>query len=883
MKGKLFAGILIAVLTFITACANPFFPERKVINIVPDFEIDLPGFDLEAGINIETITAGEETQPLEITINNTGKNPTGDLTITTSSDNWFTIEPAGRIMESIPPGEGDSFTITPNENLPPGEYSVTVTITGGNGIEIEFEVRFVVEEAELPYDPSKTYPVITTLPTAATVTYGDSLYTSTLTGGIANVPGTFAWRYGTIIPKVNNSGFSVVFTPENTETYNSIAQNVSITVNPKAITITGVTATDRAYTGEIYVELNGGDLQGVVAGDTVGFTLGKGEMADANAGIGKAVATNIQLTGADADNYTLGQPAVTVTINRAPSPGNNSTSLMFIAGSTLLTQDVDLDSLLPVVIGSYGTMIYTAAITDEDGILETPDAGTVTSPMTVTVKDTKADGQGAVITVTAASENYEPFTIVVNVGVTAKVPATVIVTPPVTGLVYGELLGNPGAEAGVTGTFTFRYTGTLADGKNSVFGPVYVKPTLPGSYTVTATLVSDTHAGMGTADFAITPRILTWAANGVADNRTYNGGTGATQFTAPTLSGVINEDDVTVYTGTLTFAGATAGTHTVTAVGYSITGVDAWKYVAPSTQPSFGTAVIGKAPAPNITFPTIATPITYGQPLSASTLNILYNNFGTFGWTIPSTIPTVAQSGGIGFSVTFTPNAYTIANYETITMLTANVPVTVNRAIGSAVTQPAVSGIPTHNSITVGIVTLTTATGQEIEYAIAQVNNAPPSTWQSSTTFIGLTPNATYYVYARSKESANYNTGAFNVSAGIRTAAQGTFPIDFAALVNLAPEIEGPTIFRAGGVDRTTATLVVDNSGQYDRVTWLYRGQPINGEVVDSDRGVTLTQNGADLTLSANPTGGFSLNFVTLEVRIGTMTYSKLISFTIRP
>jgi hypothetical protein len=279
--------------------------------------------------------------------------------------------------------------------------------------------------------------------------------------------------------------------------------------------------------------------------------------------------------------------------------------------------------------------------------------------------------------------------------------------------------------------------------------------------------------------------------------------------------------------------------------------------------------------------------ITYGDNSNVFTIVITNTHKGSGDITYTSSNPDVATVNVTSGVVTILKVGYTtITAYKAADSEYAHAYayyiLSINRAAGAAVTQPTVSGIPTHNSITVSAVTLVTATGQEIEYAIAQVNNAPPSTWQPGTTFIGLTPNATYYVYARSKESANYNTGAFNVSAGIRTAAQGTFPIDFAALVNLAPEIEGPTIFRSGGVDRTTATLVVDNSGQYDRVTWLYRGQPISGQVVDSDRGVTLTQNGADLTLSANPTGGFSQNFVTLEVRIGTMIYSKLISFTVR-
>jgi len=83
---------------------------------------------------------------------------------------------------------------------------------------------------------------------------------------------------------------------------------------PKPVTITGVTATNRAYNGTTTVALTGGTLVGVASGDNVGFTLGTGTVAIPDVGSNKAVTTNITLTGIDASNYTLTQPA-NVTVN----------------------------------------------------------------------------------------------------------------------------------------------------------------------------------------------------------------------------------------------------------------------------------------------------------------------------------------------------------------------------------------------------------------------------------------------------------------------------------------------------------------------------------------------------------------------------------------
>jgi len=87
-----------------------------------------------------------------------------------------------------------------------------------------------------------------------------------------------------------------------------------LTINRKTITINGVSATNRPYNGTTTVTLTGGVLQDVEPGDTVGFTLGTGTISDASAGNNKPVTVNIQLTGADRDNYTLTQPELTVNV-----------------------------------------------------------------------------------------------------------------------------------------------------------------------------------------------------------------------------------------------------------------------------------------------------------------------------------------------------------------------------------------------------------------------------------------------------------------------------------------------------------------------------------------------------------------------------------------
>ena len=87
---------------------------------------------------------------------------------------------------------------------------------------------------------------------------------------------------------------------------------------------------------------------------------------------------------------------------------------------------------------------------------------------------------------------------------------------------------------------------------------------------------------------------------------------------------------------------------------------------------------------------------------------------------------------------------------------------------GAAVSAPTLNA-KTQTSITVNAVTAPD-NGQTVEYGRNTANSAP-STWQNSVTFSGLTANTTYYIFARSKENADYNAGTPSASLEVTTDA----------------------------------------------------------------------------------------------------------------
>ena len=85
--------------------------------------------------------------------------------------------------------------------------------------------------ASLTIAIAKGTPTITAAPTASAITYGQTLASSTLSGGSADVAGSFAWTTPSTAPAVGTSVQNVTFTPTDSVNYNSAATSVSVTVN----------------------------------------------------------------------------------------------------------------------------------------------------------------------------------------------------------------------------------------------------------------------------------------------------------------------------------------------------------------------------------------------------------------------------------------------------------------------------------------------------------------------------------------------------------------------------------------------------------------------------------------------------------------------------
>lgn len=114
-----------------------------------------------------------------------------------------------------------------------GKYTVwyrvaeSVNYTGISAAAIEVEIK-------------KVEPIISTNPTAANGTVGQSLSEIELSGGgAASVSGTFAWKDGSIKPGVGTSKQYVVFTPDDTANYTTVEFQIDVTIQAASGTGSG--------------------------------------------------------------------------------------------------------------------------------------------------------------------------------------------------------------------------------------------------------------------------------------------------------------------------------------------------------------------------------------------------------------------------------------------------------------------------------------------------------------------------------------------------------------------------------------------------------------------------------------------------------------------
>jgi glycosidase len=264
----------------------------------------------------------------------------------------------------------------------------------------------------------------------------------------------------------------------------------SSTVSAKALTVTGATASNRAYDGTTTVAVSGGELVGVVGADDVSLGgTATGATANANVGTNKAVTVSgYTISGGSSGNYTLTQPTdVTVTITTAtPTISTAPTATAITEGQALSAS---------TLIGGSATGVGGAAVSGEFAFTSpntVPAVGTANQSVTFTPSDANYGTVSGLASVTV-----NPTAVPLPEGIKFSVS-----TNGVYSVVDSNNLPIEGA------TFTYLYTGRTngVTGLNTNYSFMSYSntnpPSQPGFYNVTAT-AGGAYTGSVTEDYGI--------------------------------------------------------------------------------------------------------------------------------------------------------------------------------------------------------------------------------------------------------------------------------------------------------------------------------------------------------------------------------------------
>ena len=201
-----------------------------------------------------------------------------------------TVPPVGTDPESV--------TFTPTDTTDYNTVTATVTVTVNN----------------------KTTPTITTLPTASAITYGQTLASSTLTGGTASSGspfGTFAWTTPTTAPGAGTPSESVTFTPTDTTDYNTVTGTVTVTVNKATPTVTTLPTASAISVGQT---LSASTLTGGTAPSALPFPARSPGPRRRQFPPAGADPESVTFTPTDTTDYNTVTATVTVTVNSKTTP-----------------------------------------------------------------------------------------------------------------------------------------------------------------------------------------------------------------------------------------------------------------------------------------------------------------------------------------------------------------------------------------------------------------------------------------------------------------------------------------------------------------------------------------------------------------------------------
>ncbi|MCF6130411.1 lamin tail domain-containing protein, partial [Flavobacterium sp. AS60] len=176
-----------------------------------------------------------------------GNNMSEGILVTPPNTNFeVSLTSGGTFTDTVTVGGAGSIPSTTvyirlKDTAPVNTYSGNIALTSSGATAVSVAIANSAV--------SKATPTIITSPTAATITYGQTLADATLSGGSASVGGNFAFTSPATVPTGGTALYSVTFTPTDSNNYNNAIGTASVTVNQASSSISVTGLQTFTYTG----------------------------------------------------------------------------------------------------------------------------------------------------------------------------------------------------------------------------------------------------------------------------------------------------------------------------------------------------------------------------------------------------------------------------------------------------------------------------------------------------------------------------------------------------------------------------------------------------------------------------------------------------------
>ena len=283
------------------------------------------------------------------------------------------IEPEFTLMDGDTVIPSSEYEVIYSDNTEVGTATVTIKDASGGNYEVNCKAEFNIVKIdtviinELPvadavsYDPNKTLGAIN-------LSGGNVLDPS---GKI--VPGSWSWADTSVVPTVDNSGYDVVFTPDEQEHYNPVSGTVQVNVSKADVNVVDLPVASAITYGDDLAKavISGGrvSFDGIDQVEIPGTFAWKDESIKPFVSDSDKTLYTVVFTPADNVNYNTSEAEITVNVSKAAMPNlllsvDNTHKTV---GSIALPGDwVWLDADTETAIKAGGSVVATAVYVGDD-------------------------------------------------------------------------------------------------------------------------------------------------------------------------------------------------------------------------------------------------------------------------------------------------------------------------------------------------------------------------------------------------------------------------------------------------------------------------------------------------------------------------------------